>query len=302
MSSYRRLNIFAIISLVLLRIGIGWHFFQEGAVKVREGNFTSIGFLSAAKGPLAKKFHEMIPDYEGYIRLTPELMEEAFDAFPEVVAEHYGFTEEQMSEAEKIGKKGKAEYKDAFQRWEKEIKDYLSSIDRVDKIERDPTRRGVATLRAQKDEIETKWKALPKPALAAIDKILKDTETDLNDLATDEQIEGKYLCEFLLPEETVMSTRYIDRIIPIFDMAIGILLIIGLLTPVAGLAAAIFLGSVVLSQFPGYPGTQPTYFQAAEMLGCLVLAATDAGRYWGLDYIPWTFWQVVRFGWRAEAE
>lgn len=114
-------------------------------------------------------------------------------------------------------------------------------------------------------------------------------------------MEGKYLCEFLLPEETIYSTRYIDRIIPIFDMSLGILLIIGLLTPVASLTAAFFLASIVISQFPGYPGTQPTYFQAVEMLGCIVLAATDAGRYFGLDFIPWSFWQVLRHGW-AEAE
>ncbi|RLT15644.1 MAG: DoxX subfamily, partial [Planctomycetota bacterium] len=39
----------AILFLVLLRLVIGWHFFQEGAVKVKEG-FSSTPFLSAAKG------------------------------------------------------------------------------------------------------------------------------------------------------------------------------------------------------------------------------------------------------------
>ena len=50
----------AILFLVLLRLVIGWHFFQEGAVKVKEG-FSSTPFLSAAKGPFAKQFQSMIP-------------------------------------------------------------------------------------------------------------------------------------------------------------------------------------------------------------------------------------------------
>lgn len=145
MSSYRQLNIFAIIALVLLRVGIGWHFFQEGSVKVREGNFTSVGFLSAAKGPFAKKFHDMIADYEGFVRLDPKLMSEAFDGYAEVVGEHYGFTEEQNENAQKVASRGKAEYLDAFARWNKEITDYLQSIDRINKLERDA--KALASLR-----------------------------------------------------------------------------------------------------------------------------------------------------------
>jgi uncharacterized membrane protein YphA (DoxX/SURF4 family) len=73
-------------------------------------------------------------------------------------------------------------------------------------------------------------------------------------------------------------------------MVVGILLVIGLLTPLAGIAAGLFLASVVLTQFPGYPGTLPTYYQAIEMVACFVLAFTDSGRFAGLDFIPWSFW------------
>jgi len=65
---------------------------------------------------------------------------------------------------------------------------------------------------------------------------------------------------------------------------------VGLLTPLAGWAAALFLLGVVLSQMPGYPGTTPTYFQAIEALACVVVATTDSGRYAGLDFIPWSIW------------
>jgi uncharacterized membrane protein YphA (DoxX/SURF4 family) len=95
---------------------------------------------------------------------------------------------------------------------------------------------------------------------------------------------------FSLPSSSPVDVKLIDKIIPIFDMAVGILLIVGLLTPVAGLAAGIFLASVVLTQFPGSYGSQPTYYQAIEMMACFFLAFSDAGRYAGLDFLPWSFW------------
>jgi uncharacterized membrane protein YphA (DoxX/SURF4 family) len=75
-------------------------------------------------------------------------------------------------------------------------------------------------------------------------------------------------------------------------MSVGILLMIGLLTPLASWAAALFLISVILSQMPGYPGAEPTYYQAIECLACITLACTDAGRYAGLDFLPWSWWQT----------
>ena len=47
-----------------------------------------------------------------------------------------------------------------------------------------------------------------------------------------------------------MNTGTIDRFVPYFDIAIGLCLLLGLFTPLAALAAAGFLGSVFLSQFP----------------------------------------------------
>ncbi len=111
MNSYRRISWFAVAALVLLRIGIGWHFFQEGAVKVREGNFTSTGFLSAAKGPFANHFHELIADHEGWIRLNPKEMKVAFEGYSEVVGDYYEFTDEQQQKADKIADAGYEEYK-----------------------------------------------------------------------------------------------------------------------------------------------------------------------------------------------
>jgi uncharacterized membrane protein YphA (DoxX/SURF4 family) len=75
--SRRYLGTFAILSLVLLRLVIGWHFFGEGAEKVEydrhDGElrivFSAEDFLTQAKGPLASWFHAQAPDDHGYRQL-----------------------------------------------------------------------------------------------------------------------------------------------------------------------------------------------------------------------------------------
>ena len=65
--------------LVLLRLALGWHFLYEGVWKVRHPDqFQSetVGFLSAARGPLAPYFNRLVPDIDGYRRLVGNLSED----------------------------------------------------------------------------------------------------------------------------------------------------------------------------------------------------------------------------------
>lgn len=72
------LGVWSIAALVLLRLAIGWHFFQEGAQKfsydAAEGRyrvvFSAEGFMRQAVGPLAGLFHAQAPDTHGW----PELL------------------------------------------------------------------------------------------------------------------------------------------------------------------------------------------------------------------------------------
>lgn len=45
--------------LVLLRIGIGWHFLREGWVKLCHPTWTAIGYLNGSWGPLSPYFREI---------------------------------------------------------------------------------------------------------------------------------------------------------------------------------------------------------------------------------------------------
>jgi uncharacterized membrane protein YphA (DoxX/SURF4 family) len=69
----------AVIMLVLLRVSIGWHFLYAGIWKLQHPEFSSEGFLSQAKGPLAGEFHKLIPDSEGLERLEI-ILDEPIDA------------------------------------------------------------------------------------------------------------------------------------------------------------------------------------------------------------------------------
>jgi len=61
---------YAIVLIVLLRVGIGWHFFYEGVNKFDPAsNFSAEGFLGIAKGPTADLYYWILPDIDGVNRL-----------------------------------------------------------------------------------------------------------------------------------------------------------------------------------------------------------------------------------------
>lgn len=300
MQNFARVGIFGILALVALRVGIGWHFYMEGATKVRSNNFSSEGFLVGAKGPLAPKFQELIWDHDGSLRLDQGKMNGLLNRAAERATAHFRLTDDQKKEITKLnqsffGLNKKQEWigklNDVYAENEEDIYKYWESKDRIAKMEETPLWDGVESLRGQKESIENDRISGVRGALADIDAIWDQFEAGLNAIPTETQMtqSGKFTIE--RPGQGPLSTNTVDKIIPIFDMAVGILLMIGLLTPLAAWAAALFLISVVLSQMPGYPGTQPTYFQAVECLALIVLATTDAGRYAGLDFIPWSYWQ-----------
>jgi uncharacterized membrane protein YphA (DoxX/SURF4 family) len=142
---------------------------------------------------------------------------------------------------------------------------------------------GVASLRGQIEQVEQELSKQLGPWLVTIDATWKGLESDLNGLATKEQAARGRL-PLAKPGRRPLDTVSIDQIIPYFDIAVGALLILGLMTRISALAGAGFLATIVATQFPGTPGAQPTHYQIIEMVGLLVLATVGAGRFAGLDY------------------
>ncbi|MEZ6135634.1 MAG: hypothetical protein R3C53_12060 [Pirellulaceae bacterium] len=265
MQNYARIGIFGILALVLLRVGIGWHFYMEGVAKVRGNDFTSEGFLTAARGPLADQYQNLIWDKDGTLRLDQKRIEGLFQDYSDRAASHFALTAEQEKNLARLTKLYRTKLSDVYGEADEAIFKYSQSVDRLKAMKDSPMWNKVASLRGQRESIEKERMAAVQPTISAVDAIWRQFEGRVNNfIATTEQRQSSRYFYFKRPGEGLMTTRVVDQIIPIFDMSVGILLMLGLLTPLAAWAAALFLISVVLSQMPGYPGTQPTYFQAVE--------------------------------------
>ncbi len=294
MQNYARLSIFGILALIALRVGIGWHFYMEGVSKVRGHNFSSVSFLDAAQGPLAPEFRKLIWDHNGALRLDETAITQLFSDAADNAAIHFGLTDEQKKTLGRVKSQTLAKLADVYAQSKDAIDKYAHSEQRLAAMDSSRMWNEVSSLRGQKIQITSERMGEVKDTLASIDAIWNQYEDRLNSVANETQQQSAGRFTFNRPGEGLMSTRTVDKIIPIFDMVVGILLMVGLLTPLAAWAGALFLISVVLSQMPGYPGTQPTYFQAVECLALIALACTDAGRFAGLDFFPWTWWQNRR--------
>jgi uncharacterized membrane protein YphA (DoxX/SURF4 family) len=273
-----------ILAIVALRLAIGWHFFREGADKLVSGNFTSVGFMKVAKGPLTPLFHWFIWDADGRARLDREGTLDRWSQYCEQVTAHYGFDAKQAGKAKEALRFREQQFTSLMDDNAEDIDQYFKGLERRDAYRREAGRMEVAALRGQVETIEKELASQLTGWLTKIDAMWKGLEDDLNALATPEQARQGHLA-LGKPGRKPMDTVFIDQIIPTFDLVVGILLIIGLFTRITSLAGAGFLAMIVATQWPGAPGAIPAHYQIIEMFGCLVLAAVGAGQFAGLDFL-----------------
>jgi uncharacterized membrane protein YphA (DoxX/SURF4 family) len=209
---------------------------------------------------------------------------DAWEQFRVRVQDHYEFDENQKKAAQKCYDNWVAQLKWYFDTNRDDIVEYFQGLDRRDANEKDAARTEVESLRGQATKIAGEVSAARGPWLASVKKMWTGYGDELNAIATDEQKSAGPLA-IGKPARRFLDTETINVIIPYFDTIVGALLILGLFTRLAALAGAGFLFSIVLTQWPGAPGALPVYYQTIEMLALLVLAATAAGRFAGLDFV-----------------
>lgn len=282
--SPRLLGQIAIVMLVILRITIGYHFLSEGTDKYRAGNWTATPFFANAKGPLAGQFRQLVWDHDGAVRLDQDQTMIVWATYRDRIIKHYGFDKKQANTAQDQYAKAVEQYQYVVADNANEIEEFQLGLGRIDQLDNDPVRNGVESLAGQRETVRRELSQKIGPALSQIDKIWENYETAQNRIATDEQLQQHAAYELVRPRSVLMDTSVIDKLVPYFDMAVGWMLILGLFTPLAALACAGFLGSVFLSQFPPTTGPGSSNYQLIEGLACLVLAATGAGRFAGLDF------------------
>ncbi|QDU98050.1 DoxX [Lignipirellula cremea] len=252
-------------------------------------------------------------------RVDTQPTERHWDLYRQRVVNHYGFTDKlPQAKAEKAkGDKAEAskvkttdaepelsqkdQAQEVFENYVErmnyffavnadDIDQYFSGLGRRHALREDPVRHEVASLKGQRMTIESDLKKAAGPWLREVDTLWNGLERDLNDIATEDQKQRFGFLPIQRPGEASVGISTINRIIPWFDTIIGGLLIVGLFTRAAAIAGAAFLLSVVLSQFPLAYDASSTIYQFNLMLALLVLAATGAGRYLGLDFLLHSLW------------
>ena len=280
--SPRLMGLIGVTMLVLLRLTIGWHFYSEGLDKKQAGNWSAAPFFANAKGPYADKFRQMVWDSDGAIRRNMDESMLMMARYRDQIVYHYGFDEKQTQMAQKRYAAAVNQQKMVLSDNEQDLKEYDLGVQRIKELDGDPMRDGVSSLGGQRETIRKENQDLIKPTLSEIDTLWSNYENSLNAIASADQFKAEGKLAFSKP--LGIDTETINRFVPYFDMAIGLCLLLGLFTPLAALAAAGFLASVFLSQYPPTTGPGSSNYQLIECMACLVLAGTAAGRFAGLDY------------------
>ena len=101
-TSRYQIGLLAAAAIVALRVGIGLHFYLEGAAKLQNPKPFSAGFLGSAKGPLADSYKQMVWDADGLYRLNYNYIQPHWDHFRNRITAHYHFDEAQAAKATEI--------------------------------------------------------------------------------------------------------------------------------------------------------------------------------------------------------
>jgi uncharacterized membrane protein YphA (DoxX/SURF4 family) len=282
-ASTRQFGTFALVALVVLRVGIGFHFFTEGAGKLNNPKPFSANFFTTAKGPFSSGFQNLVWDADGVARLDLEQTREMWDHFRERVARNYNFSEQQAEQAGQAFKRRLSQFETHLAANRRDIDEYKLGLARRDDYRGQKDRVQVASLRGQIEKIEGELRAKRSELLGPIDLMWSGYEAELNGLAAAEQRPWGPV-ELGKPDRRVLDSEGTDAAIPWFDLAIGVLLMLGLFTRTAAIVGALFLCSVMVSQWPGTEGAIPVWSQFIEASALVVVAATATGRIAGVDY------------------
>jgi uncharacterized membrane protein YphA (DoxX/SURF4 family) len=280
----------------------------------RREEFSAEPFLTQAKGPLAGLFYAMVPDIDGQERLRVEkdAAGKATSVDSSRVAARWNRIRQEFVDYyrpspadadataayKELKDKAKGKYNEFCEQLDEYLKDNLDGIaahfDALDRFESDPERSQTAPFQKQR-----RWDRMMELRREA-DKWVKNIEgqeqayvNSLYGLLDEQQKERGRPTASWNPFRWERMEQ-INFAVTFSLTAIGLCLMLGFCTPLAALGGAAFMCFVVMTQpaFPGvYPPDSPIVGHALlvnkdliEMLALLVVAATGAGRWAGLDF------------------
>jgi uncharacterized membrane protein YphA (DoxX/SURF4 family) len=233
----------------------------------------------------------MVWDADGLARLDRGETLGIWEQYYAQVARHYGFNDEQKKVAERIYTQYSSKYRQLLADNSQDIDEYRAELTRLNQDQSEESISQVASLAGQANTRAGELRGKRGSWLGQIDAMWKGYERDLNNLAVENNQARRGFYPIGRPGRRFLDSVGVDGIVRWFDVTVGVLLVLGLFTRATSIVAALFLLSVVATQPPWVAGAAPTYYQVNLMLACLVLAATGAGRFAGLD----TFIHYLRF-------
>jgi len=273
-------GIVVMIALALLRLGIGWHFYKEGAKKFADKDFSAKSFLEISHGPLAGVYRDMmVADADGSARLDPDITTVAWEDYLDDVIVHYDFDEAQEKKAEAVWNNYVQRFHMFLVANDKDIEKYRMELERLKELRKYPAREvefNTKRLTAKEREVRGKLNTL----MTGVEELWFDYQNALNDVATEEQRDEWGTLG--IPDAAPMWLM--NTAVKWTVILVGVFLLLGLFTRFWSVVGVGFLCSVITSQFPGTFLAEPTYYQVIELFALLVLIATNAGRFAGLDY------------------
>ena len=297
-----------ILLLVALRLAIGWYFIESGRTKNLDRNFSSAGFLSQAKGPLAPLYKANLPHYHRFMELAAiptvdapnphparSAQWNAFQAAPysawqeQIVFDfgrlrleantYYQYDPEQLKRADKVLSYYLRQLEDYFITNRDDIAAYRHELARLRNWQLTATATDVPyqqqRIAAKQAELQTAATGF-QAAVTTIEDDLRDELAALSVAETTQQLKP-------LPRAIDTLVRF-DRFLMITHFLIGGCLVSGFLSRFAAISAGLFLFTVIASQPPWIAGYSTIGYQVVMLIGCLLLAVTPSGRWCGIDY------------------
>jgi uncharacterized membrane protein YphA (DoxX/SURF4 family) len=297
-----QIGLAGVVALVALRVGIGWHFYYEGMWKYQHPDEASAAnYFRGAKGPWAESYRSMVPDIEGRGRLDRGWVKDQLEAFRQRAEKHYGFDDAQSQRSQQMLTWRDRQVGAVLVDNKTEIADYLRELDRLNATAARGEARSMPSEQRYVFDKRAELAATIKPYLDQIDAIQQAYASDIAMLIAPRENDSAALKALKLRQQSAGPVPPARTTLDLIDgttcwlvMLVGFCLMVGLFTRVAAACGAGFLLLVVLAM-PALPNVYPPAHPSAghallinkeviEMLALLVLAATPAGRWGGLDF------------------
>ncbi|MEM6798625.1 MAG: DoxX family protein [Planctomycetota bacterium] len=162
------------------------------------------------------------------------------------------------------------------------IEEFRHELWRLEQMRESP---GATSLDFREERIADKTAETSKTARGWWAAVATLENSYVNDLASLEGIDSK--APAIRQLRTPSWLDWIDPMVMMVVTGVGVCMLLGFCTRLAGVVGAGFLLSVIVTQPPWVVGADTTYlgYQLAEIGAMLTLAAIGAGRWYGLDSV-----------------